>query len=489
MSERDDEDPLLSNRYVVHVDVEPSNIQPPNGQPPDEQPTNGQPSNVQPSNGQPPDEQQLNEQPPNIQPLKGGPSIQLLNEEPTAEEIRKALRNLFIFVEVHFLLFFFMPIFTIFHNKKANTTFSAIAISISIVYQSWNAYHVGTQHFNYTIPSVSINRTDFDVLGDQVLEIAKDIVWIWYLSVRFLMIWVFWCRRQVISKLFTLIYRSILRDKDELRKLLEWSILIVFCTICLIVGEVICCWIAYIEVGPRLCWQCLASSIYSGTIIISLSVTYFFAVCGLESMFIELFETSSKNLTEDERKSGPSDDQDPRPIQKLGFSSDQELQRSQLQTIRNKLDSISKVMRKIEQTLGFFIFWIFTLNFAEFSFAVIVIPHFEHFSLSNEADMIWFLKVIKNSIILALLTIVVIKVDQVRRTAKLMFADFKQLSNRGSVTTETQSLVSDVAEAVKCDLTSWNGCFELKRSIILTYLTTIIIFCNLAFTLIRKVGK
>ena len=393
-------------------------------------------------------------------------------EDGLRTEPQNAGGKLFKFLQVYFLFFLLIPIFPMSRSRHCNLVLAITGIAISILYQAWNAYHVTsrTDHFIPIEPvNLTINRTEIIVLSEQVKEISKEIVWIWYISVRFLMVCVFWYRRHDVANIFTIIGSNVHSENEindnETRKLEEWSILLIICTICLIAAEIICCAVAFIDVGPRLCWQCLASSIYSGTVIMSLLMIYYFSVCGLESMFIVLFEPHQ------------------RP-----FDPNQELRRNQVVQFQNKLDSISRLISKIEQTLGFFIFWIFTLNFAEFSFAVIVIPEFEHFSLGNEDDMTWFLKMFKNGIILGLLTIVIMKVDQVRRTANNMFAHFKQIANQ-NVTTDIQCLMSNAEQVVRCNLTAWVGCFELRRAIILTYLTTIIIFCNLAFSLIRKINK
>lgn len=366
-------------------------------------------------------------------------------------------KKIFNSIQTFLLICLWTPIFRI-RNQTITTIISWIGMIISITYQ---LLHIGFNTCSFTelctISGIS-NSTDNDpdlVKNDTIYDKVEFPASFLYYFARGTVYFMFWIERNDLRDIYTITTYSIRTDEFSIRKLsvaMSWMCKILFSTY----GAVIILNLTlFYSIRHNFTWLYLITRIYSLILETSILMVYCSTIYGYQVAF-ELF---FKSITAE-------NDVD-------------------VAIIRAKLNVIGKIYEKIQRKLGFFVFWIFVMNYHEIVFIAVVVPRFDHFDLTNRDNFLWFLDILRCLVNITAIFIVVVKVDLQIWAVDELFRDFEHSMVKCSRRTDISVLVMEVKDTVDLRFTAWFDCIQIRRSVLISYLVNLIVYSNLFYGLVR----
>lgn len=363
-----------------------------------------------------------------------------------------------LFAQIHFFLVILMwiPIF-IMRNPKVTTTISWTGMLISVCYQIFHLwFNICESVKKFPIPGIdnTTGRTAETVYNEKVYEMTQLPASFSYLFIRLVVYIMLWLRRNDMREIFTLICYSISTDKYSMQNLSK-SISRICPILYLYIFLIISVYIAmFYCVNHNFTWLYLVSRIYTSVMVTCILTVYYFMIHGYQIMFKSFFINIYYN--------------------NIGVTS-----------IRTKLNNIKTTHLIIERKFGFFIFWIFCLNYIEIVWTVLIVPHLSQFDLSNLDDFLWVMSIFRSLINLTTIFIIMVKVDTQKWSTDKFFRNFERGMVGHSTETNITLLVMDIKDTVDLRFTAWLGFIPINRSVLISYLVNLIVYSNLLFGLIR----
>lgn len=368
------------------------------------------------------------------------------------EENIEGAKRLFYRVHLYSVIFMWIPIFTI-NNPKLTKVLSWIGLSISVLYQ---CFHFSNNTFEsvekFPVPGIdnTTGRTAEIVINERMYEAIQLPASIIYLLIRLLLYIMLWIRSSDLREILTLIFYSVSNDKSSMHKISKSICPILYLTIII---TVIAHVIIFYCTPHNFNWK-LLSRVYDSVIILSIVMIYYFMIHGYQVMFESFFINICYNDID-------------------------------VILTRIKLHNIKTAYEIIERKFGFFIFFVFCMNYIEIFYTVLVVPQLSQFDLRNREIFLWIISIFSSGTNLIAIFIIMVKVDLQKWSTDKHSRKFQRRMVEYNSETDVKLLVLDVKETINLRFTAWLGFIPIRRSILVSYPVNLIVYSNLLFQLVR----
>lgn len=359
-------------------------------------------------------------------------------------------------LRIFLLISLWTPLFLL-ESRNTLGLISWIGMLASMSYQIFHLYlDICLSLKAFPIPGVdnSTGRTSDIVANEKIYQITQLIASIIYLVTRGVIFFIFWIRRDNICEIFTQVTNAIVNDENSLKMISRTTFRICRRLYIVFVAIIVFYVVLFTFIPHDFIWFYLISRIYTSILITSILMLYYISIRSYQTALISFFHSISYD-----------------DVDIIG--------------IRSELHKIKKLHEQIERKLGFFIFWIFCLNYIEIVWTVIVFPHLSQFDMRNRDCFLWVMSISRSIINLITIIITVVKVDSQKWTTDLLFRDFERAMVEQSTDTDIILLVMDVKDAIDLRFTAWLGFIQIDRSVLISYLVNLIVYGNLLFEFVH----